>query len=145
MPEQFDLESFLPYRLSLLSNRVSEAIADSYRQAHHISMSEWRLILVLGQYPESTATELMRYTAMNKVRVSRAVKSLTEKQLISAKSHARDGRSRSLSLTSSGQDLRLDVIPKARACEANLNQALNHKEIKLFGELIDKLLNATAT
>lgn len=143
MPAQFDLESFLPYRLSLLSNRVSEAIADSYRQTHQISMSEWRLILVLGQYSESTATELMGYTAMDKVRVSRAVKSLTEKQLISVKSHALDGRSRSLSLTASGLELRLDVIPKARICEADLNQALTPDEISLFSDLIDKLLSAT--
>ncbi len=144
MPEQFNLESFLPYRLSLLSNRVSEAIANSYRQTYQISMSEWRLILILGQYPNSTATELMEYTAMDKVRVSRAVKRLIEKQLISSKSHASDGRSRSLCLTPSGEELRTDVIPKARICEAELNGALEAEEIELFSQLIDKLLHPTA-
>jgi len=144
MPEQFDLENFLPYRLSLLSNRVSEAIADSYRQTHNISMSEWRLILILGQYPNSTATELIEYTAMDKVRVSRAVKRLIEKQLISAKNHASDGRSRSLSLTDNGKKLRADVIPKARDCETELHKVLSVDEVKVFSQLVDKLLLATA-
>ncbi len=144
MPERFNLESFLPYRLSLLSNRVSEAIANSYRQTYQISMSEWRLILILGQYPNSTATELMEYTAMDKVRVSRAVKRLIEKQLISARSHASDGRSRRLYLTTSGEGVRTDVIPKARICEAELITSLKAEEVKVFSKLIDKLLHTTA-
>lgn len=43
------LEHFLPYRLSILSNTISEAIADDYQQRHDLSMTEWRVMAVLAR------------------------------------------------------------------------------------------------
>ena len=51
--QQFALETFLPYRLSLLSNTVSEGIATRYRTDHGLSMTEWRVLAILGRYPAS--------------------------------------------------------------------------------------------
>ena len=46
-----DLEHFLPYRLSVLSNRVSQAIARTYEQRFGLSVTEWRVIAIIGRYP----------------------------------------------------------------------------------------------
>ncbi len=142
MPDTFDLEKFLPYRLSLLSNRVSGAIADSYRHSHQISISEWRVIAILGQYPHSTATDLQHFTAMDKVNISRSVKRLIKRQLIASENHEHDGRARKLSLTAAGNDLRNEVIPRAQACEQQLTSTLSTDEIKQFSQIIDKLLRS---
>ncbi|MCF6263169.1 MAG: MarR family winged helix-turn-helix transcriptional regulator [Xanthomonadales bacterium] len=142
MPIEFDLEQFLPYRLSLLSNRISGDIAESYRDSQQISISDWRIIAVLGQYPNSTATELKHYTAMGKVGISRAVKHLTQRQLVTSENHEHDRRARKLTLTKAGQQLRAEVIPKISACEQKLTSVLTKTEIEKFGEIIDKLLNA---
>ena len=45
-----ELERFLPYRLSVLSNTVSQAIADSYERRFELSITEWRVMAVLGRY-----------------------------------------------------------------------------------------------
>lgn len=140
MPGAFDLEKFLPYRLSLLSNRISGAIADSYMESHQISISEWRIIAILGQYPNSTATDLQHYTAIDKVGISRTVKRLINRQLISSENHELDGRARRLKLTPEGGKLRTEVIPRTYACEKELTAVLSAKEKQQFSHIIDKLL-----
>ena len=70
---QLDLEHFLPYRLSVLSNRISSAIAREYSQRFALSVTEWRVMAVLGHAPNLSAGEVARRTAMDKVAVSRAV------------------------------------------------------------------------
>ena len=50
----FELDEFLPYRLSLLTNTVSAGIARSYRDQYEISVTEWRIMAV--QEPEGMTT-----------------------------------------------------------------------------------------
>jgi len=45
-----ELERFLPYRLSILSNRVSQQIAREYQDRFDLSMTEWRVMAVLARY-----------------------------------------------------------------------------------------------
>src|SRR5690606_18058778 len=54
---QLDLEQFLPYRLSVLSNRLSSAIAKIYADRFSLAMTEWRVMAVLGRYPDVSANE----------------------------------------------------------------------------------------
>ena len=71
-----ELDRFLPYRLSVLSNRISQDIARLYAERFALSVTEWRVIAVLGRYPDLSANEVAERTAMDKVAVSRAVASL---------------------------------------------------------------------
>ncbi|MET0550795.1 MAG: helix-turn-helix domain-containing protein, partial [Xanthomonas sp.] len=75
-PPSLDLERFLPYRISVLSNRISQEIARLYAGRFGLNVTEWRLLAVLGRFPDLSATELAERTAMDKVAVSRAVASL---------------------------------------------------------------------
>src|SRR5690625_7768560 len=67
------LEKFLPYQLSVLSNLMSHGIALTYEERFELSVTEWRVIALLGRHPGITATEVARRAAMDKVAVSRAV------------------------------------------------------------------------
>ena len=55
---QLDLEHFLPYRLSVLSNRISSAIAREYSQRFALTVTEWRVMAVLGRYPGLSANKV---------------------------------------------------------------------------------------
>ncbi|HEY6940450.1 helix-turn-helix domain-containing protein, partial [Dokdonella sp.] len=70
-----ELERFLPYRLSILSNRVSQAIAREYQDRFDLSMTEWRVMAVLARYDGHglSASEVAARTEMDKVAVSRAL------------------------------------------------------------------------
>ena len=76
---ELDLEHFLPYRLSVLSNRVSDAIARVYSERFALGVTEWRVMAVLGRYPDLSASEVAQRTAMDKVAVSRAVARLLDR------------------------------------------------------------------
>src|SRR5438445_5347964 len=72
-PAELELERFLPYRLSVLTNRISTAIARVYVRRFGLTVPEWRVMAVLGRFGEMPANAVCERTAMDKVRVSRAV------------------------------------------------------------------------
>jgi DNA-binding MarR family transcriptional regulator len=140
----FDLEDFLPYRLSLLSNMVSQGIAQIYQEDHHLSIPEWRVMAVLGRYPGLTASQVCERTVMDKVTVSRAVKLLLEKQLVQRVTHAEDRRKRPLQVTRpQGRRLLEEIIPFALDYQAALLESLTPGESRLLDGLIAKLFNAS--
>ena len=139
-PADFELESFLPYRLSLLSNTVSEGVATTYREHCDIGVTEWRVIAMLGRFPGLTASEVGERTAMDKVSVSRAVKKLETKGLVAVNPHQRDGRRRLLNLTpNKGCALFNDIVPMVLDYERKLLSGLSQDELRRLGQLINKL------
>ena len=141
----FNLKAFLPYRLSVLANTVSQGIAASYLERFGISVTEWRVIAVLGGSPGVTASDVMTRTAMEKVPVSRAVKALVEKSLLQRKTDNQDRRCRRLQLTPQGQAVFNDIIPRAQAYETALLEALSKKEIESLNALLDTLKKRATT
>jgi len=136
----FALEKFLPYRLSLLSNTVSEGIARTYRKEHGLSVTEWRVIAVLGRFPGQTASQVMRRTAMDKVSISRAVRRLLDRGLIERAPLAQDRRCQALRLTPHrGRALFVSIVPKALQFEARLIASLTGAERRQLDDLLAKL------
>ncbi len=140
--ERLILERFLPYRLSILSNRVSRAIAARYGKTFNLTIPEWRIIAVLGRRPGLTAKEVAEATEMDKVAVSRAVAKLVAAKRVSADVHDDDGRATSLTLTSQGEALHARIAPIALDAERRLLASLNSGERVQFDALIDRLLGA---
>ena len=70
------LERYLPYRLSILSNRVSGKIAQAYKDKFALSVNEWRIMAVLGEYPGASADEVSHKIQAEKSIVSRALQRL---------------------------------------------------------------------
>lgn len=139
-PSDFSLERFLPYRLSLLANTVSQGIARSYRDKHDISVTEWRIMAVLGRYPGLTASEVVERTAMDKVAISRGVRTLMDKGLLRRKTDRGDRRRRRLFIgPGKGRHVLNTVIPGARGFEDALLQALDGKEAHRFMRTLEKL------
>ena len=137
---QFDLQKFLPYRLSLLTNTVSQGIAGLYRDRHAISITEWRIVAVLGRFPGLTASEVVERTAMDKVAVHRAVKTLMARRLLQRDTDPDDRRRRRLKLTpGQGQTLLSEVVPQALAYESRLVEALDAEERETLDRILGKL------
>jgi DNA-binding MarR family transcriptional regulator len=139
------LEDFLPYRLSILSNRVSRAIAARYAKTFDLTIPEWRVIAVLGRRPGLTAKEVAEATEMDKVAVSRAVARLVEAKRVAARADRNDARRQILSLTSQGESVHARIAPIALASEQRLLTALDAGEREQLNLLIDRLLSAAKT
>lgn len=134
-----ELERFLPYRLSLLSNRISQTIADLYAERFGIGVTEWRVIAVLGRYAGLSANEVAERTAMDKVAVSRAVARLLERGLIERDTHGDDRRRSVLALSGEGLAVHAQVAPLALDIEQRLLDGLDEDERDALQRLLDKL------
>ncbi len=143
--EMLVLEEFLPYRLSVLSNRVSRAIAARYAKRFNLTVPEWRVIAVLGRRPALTAKEIAEATEMDKVAVSRAVARLVTARRIAARPDTDDARRQLLTLTREGEALHARIAPLALATEQTLLAAFDTRERAQLDALLDKLLNAAKT
>lgn len=136
------LEDFLPYRLSILSNRVSRAIATRYAEAFQLSIPEWRIIAVLGRRPGLTAKEVAEATEMDKVAVSRAVAKLVDSKRVAARADRADARRQILSLTAQGESVHARIAPIALASEQRLLASLDARDRAQLDALLVRLLDA---
>lgn len=136
-----ELERFLPYRLSVLSNRVSQTIADTYVERFGLAVTEWRVIAVLGRFPGLSASGVAERTAMDKVAVSRAVARLLERGLLEREVHGDDRRRSVLALSEAGYRIYDEVAPLALECERRLLAHLDPGERVLLDALIDRLMD----
>jgi DNA-binding MarR family transcriptional regulator len=136
---KLDLEHFVPYRLSVLSNRVSSAIARQYSERFGLSIPEWRVMAVLGGTPGLSARQVAERTAMDKVQVSRAVESLMRARRVTRAEDTHDGRVSRLSLTARGRAIYDEVVPLALHLEEVLLSTLTPEERRQFDALLTKL------
>ena len=137
--ERLDLDHFLPYRLSVLSNKVSDAIARHYSDRFNLSIPEWRVMAVLGQTPGLSARDVAARTAMDKVQVSRAVANLVTRRRVQRDGDEDDGRVTRLSLTPKGRAIYDEIVPLALHLEAVFLAALSPAERETLDRLMDKL------
>jgi DNA-binding MarR family transcriptional regulator len=143
MPDpQLELERFLPYRLSVLSNTVSTRISRAYAGQFGLSIPEWRVIAVLARFPGLSASEVADRTAMDKVMVSRAVAKLLKDGRVMRKALAGDRRASHLSLSPKGRAIYAKVVPVARGIEARLVSALEPEEGAALDRVLTKLMDA---
>src|SRR6201999_4585598 len=99
MPTTLKLDQFLPYKLSIASNAVSDAIATAYRTLFGLRIPEWRLVAVLAEHGGMSQQALCGRTRMDKVTVSRAAIALVERELVARGANPDDQRSHLLTLT----------------------------------------------
>jgi DNA-binding MarR family transcriptional regulator len=137
------LDAFLPFRLSVTSNLVSETIASTYQALFGLSVPEWRLIAVIAEEDGTTQQLIARRTRMDKVSVSRASIALTGRGLIERRPHVSDRRSQSVHLTKSGRELYAAVAPKALELERRIFARFAPADIASFSKMLLQVQEAT--
>jgi len=138
-PDTIDLDRFLPYRLSVLTNVVSSTIAEAYQRRFGLSIPEWRVLAVLARHPGVSAAEVARLTRMDAVAVSRAVARLLAAGRL-RRTIARDDRRRSvLAMTATGTAVYREVAPLALGYERELLATLGAAERAALGRALDAL------
>jgi DNA-binding MarR family transcriptional regulator len=141
-PPTLDLERFLPYRLSVLSNTVSQALATMYGERFDLNVTQWRVVAVLGRYSNLSAVEVAERTKMDKVAVSRAVAELIACGRLDRITDREDRRRSVLNLSPSGRSVYEEIAPLALACEARLQSVLTESERAALETILDKLTTA---
>ena len=136
----FVLERFLPYRLSVLAQAVSEGLHERYADPHGLSVAQWRVMAQLARHAPLSAQGLCAKTVMDKVTISRAVNALAARRLVERAIDAEDKRRSELRLTRAGAAMHAKIAPLALAFEAELVAALSPAERKALDALLEKLV-----
>ena len=134
-----NLESYLPYRLSVASNKVSALIAKAYEVRFGLTIPQWRLLAILSEGAPLSQQSLVNRTAMDKVTVSRAAQALITRGLVQSRPSAKDRRAVELSLTAAGISIVQEVAPVALAFEKALIEAIGAPAAKRLDMMLRKL------
>lgn len=137
--QALELEKFLPYRLSVLAQLVSESLHDLYAQPFGLTVTQWRVMAALGRFAPLTASDVGQRIVMDKVAVSRAVAGLMKRGLIERATDRSDRRRASLKLSARGRTMHARIVHLALAYEERLYKALGPDERRSFDALSDRL------
>lgn len=135
----FDLEHFIPYRLAVAAQKLSEMLARQYRERFDISIPEWRVLVHLTQSDGVSVRDIEARVAMEKSKVSRAASRLEENGFVVKKAHEGDRRLVHLELTPEGRALMADLLPLAEAFQYEISEKLGEAQ-RGFEAGLDRLL-----
>ncbi len=141
-PQALSLPQFVPYRMAALAKKISDSLARIYSEEFDLSVAEWRILATLAERPQENARSIVALTAMDKVKVSRAVKLLDEKSLLRKRVSREDSRVQELSLSAQGMKRYRAIAPSALAWESRLLEVLEPQERAGFMSSLAKLEGA---
>lgn len=134
------LEDFIPYKLSVVANRVSQSVGKLFETQFNIQIPEWRILMVLYAYRTLVFNEVVDRTSMDKARVSRAQRRLVDLGMVSSVTDPDDGRRVILTLTKAGTKMCGEIIPQAASTEAWFLAALDDEERQQLDQILNKLM-----
>lgn len=135
----FELGKYLPFRLTVLSNRLTRKVARFYGERFKLSAPEWRTMAVLGQQGAMSANAVISQTTMDKVRVSRAVAKLLKAKLITREADPQDRRRAILDLTAAGREIYRQIVPLVQDVESEIIAALSDPERAMLDNALAKI------
>jgi DNA-binding MarR family transcriptional regulator len=137
--DDFRLEDFLPYQLAVAAARVSRLLSQCYSDTYGLTIPEWRVLATIARFATVSPTDVGEWTAMDKVKVSRAAASLVARGLIRQSPDPNDGRGRRLSMTRKGRGIYERVVPQARALEATLADGVGRSQWTALSKALARL------
>ena len=135
----FDLEGFLPYRLSVAAAQVSRRFAALYAAEAGLTVPEWRVLAHLNRSGAVSVRDINVRVNLEKSIVSRAASRLEQAGLVRKAGHAGDRRLIALELTPEGQELMGRLGRIAEAFQAELLTELG-PEAQGLDRALDRLI-----
>jgi DNA-binding MarR family transcriptional regulator len=126
--DEFQLDSYLPYRLAVAAASVNRLMARRLAEAYRLSISEWRVLAVVARAGVLSPSTVGAVASMDKVKVSRAAASLIARGFLKQSQDPHDGRGRLLRLTRKGHTVHGKLVAEARDMEQQLAQGLTRSE-----------------
>lgn len=148
------LDEMLAYRVAMLSGNLSESLYSVYAP-YDLTMPQWRIMATLGTLHSEvsnkeskkdsivsmTAKQLVKATRLDKVTVTRALQQMERHRLIDKRQDTSDGRAVNVSLSTTGQNVYLKILPKVIRWQEEKLASITDSEYQIFLKVIDKLMS----
>jgi DNA-binding MarR family transcriptional regulator len=138
-PGEFRLEEFLPYQLSVVAGRTARLFSQRYAEVYGLTIPEWRVLATIARFGSVSPTTVGEWTAMDKVKVSRAAATLASRGFIRQSPDPKDGRGRLLRMTRKGIAVHQTLVPVARELEATLIDSVGRTHWATLGKVLARL------
>ncbi|MBB4858664.1 DNA-binding MarR family transcriptional regulator [Novosphingobium chloroacetimidivorans] len=140
----FDLQSYVPALINILSASLSTSASVSYRRHVGLNVLEWRILVQLAQRDGLSAREVADKVCQNKAPVSRAIQVLEGRGLLRVEPAER-GRRHRLSITGAGRDAYRAALPIAAARQQQLLAGLREDEIVQLRSFLARMIVQAAS
>jgi len=134
-----DLSTFVPYFIASISNKSTSSASKLYLKRFGIGMVEWQAMVVLAIETQATAQNIADIVGIDKAAVSRAIKTLNEKEAIDAVKGTFRGRSKPYVLSEHGQALYHQISKLALEREKTLLNGFRGDEKKCLLEFLKRM------
>jgi DNA-binding MarR family transcriptional regulator len=122
--------------LSFAASKFTEDASNYFKQLFGLGGVDWRMLFLLALRPGTTAAEASKTFGVDKGTVSRSVSRLTKGGLIVSGDLHANGRSRGLSLSSSGRDMHDQLLAATLNQHHFLMKGFDEAEVKIFCDLL---------
>jgi DNA-binding MarR family transcriptional regulator len=136
------IDSSLFFKLTRVVNLTARPFVETLSRTHHLSLNEWRTMVVLASHPGVAARDVAEATGLDKMSVSRAIASLERQGRLQREPDPADARSSRLTLSAAGQALYRTIGTLAAQREAQLFAGISAAERAAMGATIDRLIAA---
>jgi homoprotocatechuate degradation regulator HpaR len=122
--------------------RAREAVMARFRPMlaeHDVTEQQWRAIRILGEAGPLDAAELSERCCILAQSMTRIVRGLQQRGLLTRKRDAGDGRRLLLELTPLARRLLREVTPKSRRIYRELEARYGARRLELLLEMLDEL------
>ena len=133
------------FKLVRVVNLTARPFSESLGKASHLSLNEWRVLLVLANHPQVAASEVAAFTGLDKMSVSRSLAALERRRRVVRKVDAADRRRMLLRLSAAGERLYERIGVPAKLRERSLFQGIGAADQELLARLLDRLIDNLVT
>ncbi len=126
----------LPLRLLLLAKMLDRTTSSSIQRNTGLTLAEWRVMANLARLGESTVSALADYSLVDPAEVSRAVRKMETRDLVTKTAHPTNRAKKLLALTEQGRALAERTSLDRRAYYAFLMEELDEEQRRLFDDLL---------
>ena len=136
----YRLRDGLGYQVSRLA-RVMERDFEHRLAGLGITRLMWCVLPTVGLEGIERPSEISEHIGVNRTALSRVLKELEARDLITRDPDDADGRSTRVRLTESGQRCLEAALPQSQGTTHHFGTKLTNRELTAFRRLIDKLLS----
>lgn len=137
--ENLPLDRFLTYRFSRFQWRLNAQAGQILKETAGVTLTQWRVIALIGSREPVSATELVRMSSMDKGLFSRNVNTLVRKGFVKRTENSDDHRVQNLELTTNGRGLHDSTIPHMLRRQRRLLATITDHEREVLFRILGKL------
>ncbi|HWM47455.1 MAG TPA: MarR family winged helix-turn-helix transcriptional regulator [Xanthobacteraceae bacterium] len=136
---RFDLEHFVPYRVSILATLIRRALSEIYRDDPGLTEPEWKVFTTIAHMGPLPSGDIGLHMTLDRMAISRALGRLISLQLVGRAPLPSDARMSEVNLTPHGSKVFDKLARQAVEIEKAILAPLSAGEVGVLLALIDKI------